>query len=979
MLSRILRVSASFLCFVLFSLALANGQAARGSVAGHVVDSSGAVLPGAKIELQPGGATAVSDTQGQFTIYNVVPGSYTVTVNYVGFDLFSQPVTVTAGQLVRVSASLKVGSANENIVVTSERGHGEAEAINVERESDNILQVLPVEVITSLPNTNIADAIGRLPSVTLERDEGEGKYVQIRGAQPAWNNVTVNGMELASPESVRQIKLDIVPANLVDSVEINKTLSANQDGDAIGGSVNLVTKQAEERPTVYINGIGGYTPIVNGRGLDEFDGTIGQRFGQRKRLGILFGASYDWNGRGINDVEPVPDIFQGTPTYDTEDIRDYRYNRTRIGFTSSIDYKLSDISGLYLRLLYSHFDNFGDRWLYTPSVGTFATPTLTNPDGTMSANVQARRPVQVIGSLDVGGKHVFGDWLVLYELGISRASSEDHGYASADFNGSGASLQNLTFAIDPNIHTPRFLPQGGVNIFDQTQYTFADLDVSQTYSPQLNLSLSGSAARNYHAGSHFGTFEFGFKIRNAHKFQDSLDPVYDAASGTGPTLASFGGSFTNPHYYDGAYGSVFAQQQADYGKIEQFYLANLNNPNVLALDATSTAQNGFPNNFDLIERVTAGYVMNTLQFGRIRLQTGLRFEGTNENLTGFQVFFDSNGNICQPGESAVDPTCPANITGPFSTLRRNNSYLNVFPSAQVRFGLGADSDIRVSYGRGIARPNFGDLPPTFANNGSNNEIDIGNPDLKATYANNFDVIIEQYLKPFGIIQGGFFYKQVSDPIYEQVKEPLTAAVAQQFDVDPIFATNPPTWNLSRPINGQSANLYGFEIAYLQHLNFLPGPLRGFGISANYGYTHSTTDGVPLRTDKPALARQAPHTFNFSPTYDRGRLSARMGLAYNGANIFGYNYQNLNPDGSPNPQPFGIKGPFGDTYLLAHTQVDAQAAFRMYRGLQFIFAGLNLTNEVFGFYNGSPQFPIQREYYKPSYEFGLRYTLSGESK
>lgn len=133
--------------------------------------------------------------------------------------------------------------------------------MNRERESDDILQVLPIEVITSLPNTNIADALGRLPSVTLERDEGEGKYVQIRGAEPRYNNVTIDGMEVASPENVRQIKLDIVPANLVDSVEISKTLSANQDGDAIGGSVNLVTKTAEEEPTLYLNGIGGYTPI----------------------------------------------------------------------------------------------------------------------------------------------------------------------------------------------------------------------------------------------------------------------------------------------------------------------------------------------------------------------------------------------------------------------------------------------------------------------------------------------------------------------------------------------------------------------------------------------------------------------------------------------------------------------------------------------------------------------------------------------
>src|SRR5579863_407974 len=720
--------SARFVLIVVLAASIllqtsALGQTGKGTISGRVADSGGAVLQGARVELQPGGAAAVTDQQGQFTISGLTPREYTVTVSYVGFAAFSDKVSVAAAQVARVDASLKVASKNEEIMVYAERVHGEAEAINRERESDNILQVLPVEVITSLPNTNIADALGRLPSVTLERDEGEGKYVQIRGAEPRYNNVTIDGMEVASPESVRQIKLDIVPANLVDSVEINKTLSANQDLDAIGGSVNLVTKTAEEKPTFYLNGIGGYTPILGGRSLSEIDGTIGQRFGGRKKLGVLFGASYDWNGRGINDVEPVPTAIQCDPgpngcanpsanapyyaSYSTEDIRDYRYYRTRYGFTGSIDYKLSDISGLYVRLLYSHFDNFGDRWVYTPSVGTWATPTLTNNDGSMSANVSIRRPVQVIGSLQAGGKNVIGPWFVVYELSASRASSEDHGYASADFSNPNA----YTFAIDPNNHTPRLTAQGGASMYDPSQYNLTDLDISQTYSPQLNLSAAASVQRNYNVGGHFGTFEFGSKVRNAHKFQDSLDPVYDSVNQ--PAMTTFLGSFTDPNYYDGAYTGAYTQPTADFGKIRSYFNANANNANVFALDPISTAQNQYPNNFDLIERVTAGYAMNTLQFGAVRLQTGVRFEGTSENLLGYQVLYDPSGNILSIGP-----------------VIRNSSYLDVLPSAQLKFALGQDSAIRVSYGRGIARPDFGDLPPTFSYQGSNtNEIDIGNPDL----------------------------------------------------------------------------------------------------------------------------------------------------------------------------------------------------------------------------------------------------------
>jgi TonB-dependent receptor len=969
MTSKSLLVVLSVTLFLILSLVMsAPAQTGKGTISGRVVDSGGAVLQGARVELQPAGAAATTNQQGEFTISGLNPGEYTVTVGYVGFVPFSSQVTVTAGQVGRADASLKVASKNEEVVVYAERVHGEAEAINRQRESDDILQVLPVEVITSLPNTNIADALGRLPSVTLERDEGEGKYVQIRGAEPRYNNVTIDGMEVASPENVRQIKLDIVPANLVDSVEISKTLSANQDGDAIGGSVNLVTKTAEERPTFYLNGIGGYTPIVGGRSLSEFDGTIGQRFGASKKLGVLFGASYDWNGRGINDVEPVPTAIQCDPgpngcanpsanapyypTYATEDLRDYRYYRTRYGFTSSIDYKLGDVSGLYVRLLYSHFDNFGDRWVYTPSVGTWATTTLTNNDGSMSANISIRRPVQVIGSLQAGGKHVIGPWLAIYELSASRASSEDHGYASADFS----NPNPYTFAIDPNIHTPRLIAQGGASVYDPSQYNLTDLDISQTYSPQLNLSGAASVQRNYNAGGHFGTLEFGGKVRNAHKFQDSLDPVYDSVNQ--PAMTNFAGSFTDPHYYDGRYSGAFTQPTADFGKIQSYFNANLNNVGAFALDPISTAQNQYPNNFDLIERVAAGYVMNTLQFGHVRLQTGVRFEGTNENLLGYNVLYDGSGNILSIGQ-----------------LTRNSSYLDVLPSAQLRFALGRDSAIRVSYGRGIARPDFGDLPPTFSATQTNgNEVDVGNPNLLPTRANNFDVLFEKYLNPLGSIQAGVFYKDIAQPIFAE-RSIITPALAQQ---SPQYAPYIGE-DLVQPINGSAAHLVGFEIAYQQHMTFLPGFLGGFGLSANYSYTSSRAHGGPNRTDDPGLQRQAPSTGNFSPTYDRGRLSARLGVSYNGPNVFQYVYSNLNSDGTLNPVPLGIKGPNGDIYLYQHTQVDAQASFRMYKGLQFIFAGLNLTNEVFGFYAGSPSYPIQREYYKPSYEFGLRFTFAGEGK
>src|ERR1700737_3872435 len=347
------------LCNVI-SLAPAEAQTGRGTIAGTAKDEVNSALVSALIEVQPLGRKAVSDDQGQFRITDLPAGEYTITASYVGFSPFSTTVKVEAGQTANVNAVLKVATVNDQVMVTAARLQGEAEAINIERMAENIVQVFPAKVILSLPNTNVADAVGRLPSVTLERDEGEGKYVQIRGTEPRLSNTTIDGVNVPAPESgPRNVKLDVIPAALVDRIEVYKTLSANQDADAIGGSVNLVTRTAGNRPSYDFEGLGGYSPIQGGRPLDAFNGLAGRRFGPTRKLGLLFGGSYDHNDRGIDDVEPS----QGTQALggrniaitNGTDVRLYQYYRTRYGFASSMDYRLSSGSSAYVKGLYSDF------------------------------------------------------------------------------------------------------------------------------------------------------------------------------------------------------------------------------------------------------------------------------------------------------------------------------------------------------------------------------------------------------------------------------------------------------------------------------------------------------------------------------------------------------------------------------------------------------------------------------------------------
>src|SRR6266478_5012587 len=939
----------------------ASAQGSKGTIRGRVTDPSGGALVGAQIILEQNGVSVVSDAQGQFFINNLEPGSYTVEVSYVGFTPFKKDVAVAAGQTQSVDTKLEVQSVNLEVLVTTERAAGEAAAVNRERIADDVVQVLPADVIRSLPNANLADALGRLPSVSIERDEGEGKYVQVRGTEPRLTNTAIDGINVPSAESgVRQIKFDAIPADLVESVEINKTLQANMDADGIGGSINLVSKTASERPTVALSGMGGYMPILGGRSQVETTGTVGQRFGQSKRFGILVGGSYDWTGRGIDDIEPVSDVatFPGGGTQvwkDAIDVREYRYYRSRWGVAGSADYKLTDGSNIYARLLYSNFKNYGDRWVYslndnTPGIQLLGSngcdPASGECTGVPSFNTQDRRPNIGIGSLLVGGRHDLSSSWFAWDVSGARSYDENALPGTASF---GSTLSTSNCQFDPtatkSIYRPQFTPACFSEAYDPTTMQLGDVQIDHGQSAQVNFQATGAAAKRYHLGGKLSTIEIGGRFRNAHKYDNSFNIDYTPNNTV--LLSQFPNGFTNNNYYDGSYKLGY---NVNYQTARDFLMANL-----ASFSAASSA-GGDPANYGFVEKVSAGYVMNTIDLSsRVRVVAGVRFEGTNLEVVN-RVF---DGTVSPPT---------------ISDNRFNGSYVKTLPSASLRYAFITNTNLRWVYSRGLSRPDPQDIAQalTFSTAGSpgnlKNLLTLGNPNLKPETADNFDVLVEHYLNPFGMISAGYFYKRLADPIVTQT------FVLTNFHPAPKI--RPGTFTATQPINAGSAWISGFEAAYLQHLSFLPGPLAGLGISANYGYTDSSAKGLPGRSDHPRLLRNAPNTWNISPTYDRGRVSIRLGLSYNQANISAYAFQDGPPtqDGTPStPTPGGIKGPFSDQYFYSHLQVDAQGSVRLSHGLSFIAYGLNLTNEVFGFYQGSTQFMIQREYYQQTYAGGLRWS------
>jgi TonB-dependent receptor len=951
--------------FILILLVLGQAQQTtaqgqKGAISGLVTDQAGAVLIGAQVTLESPTLNVVSDEQGRFFINGVAPGNYTLTVNYVGFTKFEQAVTVASGQTVNIEAKLGVQSQSETILVTAPRLTGETEAVNIERSADNLVQVMPEEVIRSLPNANLADALGRLPSVTLERDEGEGKYVQVRGLEPRLTNATIDGVDIPSPEpTVRQVKFDVIPADMMESVQVSKTLAPNMEGDGIGGSVNLVTKMATNLPTISISGIGGYTPIIHGRGETGEDGTIGYRFGPDKKFGALIGGSYDWNGRGIDDIEPIPDVATladgSVQNWKTGmDLRQYQYFRTRWGLSGSTDYKISEASDIYLRAFYSDFHNYGDRFLYSlidnsPNVVSLDNPSnegcVPNASNTAcvtsappTADAELRNPDIGVSNLVLGGVHNLSTAWFSWDVAVSRAWYGNSAFSDANF-GPVTTFASSTCQYEPAATANEFLPRWSDACFTEintpSNYQLTRVTHDLGPSAQLNIEASGSGAKRYHIGSKLATIEIGGRFRNAHKFNDGYVVTYHP-TGVIP-MTQFPNAMINQNYYNG--GNYTLGYNPSFEDVFKFVNAN---PTMFSQSSTQ-GQDG--QEYDLIEKVGAGYFMNSIDLStKWRFIAGLRIEATSENVSNFSFSKD---------------------TGTITPNKFSGTYITYLPSASLKYAVSADDNLRFFYARGLSRPDPSELAQaiswTIKGNGTNPfQASLGNPNLHAETGDDLDVLYDHYFKTFGVFSAGFFYKFLHDPI-----------VTVQQTVNPFTPAGGPTGNylVQQPVNTGSGWVTGLEVAYLQHFSSLPGAWAGLGLSANYGYTASRANGIPNRSDTPMLPRTSPNAFNFSPTYDRGRFSLRLGVSYNEANIDLYNFTNGTPG--------GLKGPLGDVYFYTHAQVDAQGSVKLNHGLTVVAQALDLNNEVFGFYQGSSQFMIQREYYQPTVSLGLRWEPSRE--
>ena len=352
-----------------------------GDVSGRVSDSSsGDFLPGANVVLEGTNYGVSSDRSGMFKVNNVPEGSYTLKVTYIGYGDYTETITVGSESMM-INVSLSVDYVAMEAINVTGLSQGQAKALSQQRSAGNIKNVVSRDQMEKFPDQNVADVLQRLPGIALESDHGEGRYVQIRGAEATLNTTTINGVKVPSPEDVRKISLDIIPSYSLGSVEVTKAITPDMDADAIGGHVNLITKNAFDYDGQFIEAkvAGGHRPLYGKNGsMGAF--TYGNQF-MNGKLGLLVSSSYEFNDMKTDNIELewddkyewVSDVVdsQEDETYVVEEadgiiltdmqLKNYALSRERVGLTTGLDYKLGENSKLYLNLITNTYTDKENR------------------------------------------------------------------------------------------------------------------------------------------------------------------------------------------------------------------------------------------------------------------------------------------------------------------------------------------------------------------------------------------------------------------------------------------------------------------------------------------------------------------------------------------------------------------------------------------------------------------------------------------
>lgn len=808
--------------------------AQEATITGRVIDrDSRAPLAGAYVVFEKSAYGTSTNLSGEFQLSSLAE-EVSLKISYIGYNDTTITLDLRDGQPVVVEVLLVTSILELNAITITGQLQGQAKALNQQKNADNIVNVVAADQIGRFPDPNAAEALQRVSGVNIERDQGEGRYVFVRGLAPQFTNVSVNGEQIPSPEAdVRYVALDAIPADQLASMEVYKTLTPDLDGDAVGGSINLITRLAESiKPTFTGSAITGYNALMqrpNLQGSLQYD----QRFLNRK-LGVLINASYYHNDLGSDNVE--------RNFIDNElELRDYELTRTRTGFSATIDYNFNPNHSIYVRGLYTKFTDreWRRRYVFLPE------------DSEIERLTKDRFESQGVNTLNVGGKNIFKRFTIDYDVQYA------YGFQETPYDIEGAFIGSFDHAIDDSDFR---LPRPSNNDYlNNAAYDFDAFEMGGSTAEDQNLAARLNVNIPYHLGKYQGTIKTGGKIRLKSKMLSIENNKFEALTDI-PDLSGFEGGLWDKNFLNNQYT---LGNPLDLTRLLSYYNEN---PEKFELSIEDKIIDEAVEAYEAEESVYAGFLMARQQFGKATVIAGVRYEYTTGTYNSKDVVIAPNGDIQE-----VRPT-----TG-------NVSYGFALPSLNLKYALNEKTNLRAAVSMSYSRPNFDQIVPAQEANLEDNEASVGNPALKPVRSTNFDILGEHYFGTVGIISAGVFYKALTDFIYTR----------SLFDSQyPLFVANPlATGILVRQAqNGESANLMGFEFAFQRKLQFLPGDLANLNLYMNYTYTNAQAElqsrvadaSNPNLLETITLPGSAAHMGNLALAYDKKRFSARAAMNFNGA-------------------------------------------------------------------------------------------------
>ncbi len=913
------------------AIALGSAPAIAGEIEGNVIDATGtAGLRAVEVEIEELDRKVATASDGSFRFVDVPAGTYTLRADYIGAQ--AQEVSVTVPATGSVDADFTLAGIDGQILVVGQRANL-GSALSRKRAADTVSDVITRDAIGQFPDQNVAESLRRLPGVNVLNDQGEGRFVSVRGLDPELNSTSLNGVRLPAPESdVRSVALDVISSDIIESIEVKKSLTPDMDADTIGASVEIKTTSAfdREKDLLVAKIEGSYNEKAN-----ELTPKASLDFASRlgENVGISGGVSYYQRTFETDNIEADDWTDDGGTPYAQEiQYRDYDVERERISATLGMDFRAGETTELYIKGTWSQFDDqeyrrrltfdfgdFEDEDLPT-FVGSTATFSSDTAEFTVERDVKDRFERQRIYSIVLGGEtKLDSGFFAEYSASYAKASERENGSLDPtqfeqDFEGDGDVIgDELLIAVDySDPRVPLYQAAGNTSgFFDPAAYELKDIELTALSSAE-DEEYAGQFDAGYEMfmGNASLTLQAGAKGRFRKKTYDKTVEFYEWDGDGDYTLDTVQGYQTYDIIGISPLPDFTAPTEFFYGNFDQFELQEIDS------EFDSSVED-----YRVDEAIMAGYVMATYDNGPLRAIGGVRYEHTKNDIFGNTVTLYEEDATLPDGTTATDDIVV------FAPVQYEKDYGHLLPSLNLRYEVQPDLLVRLAGYRSLVRPKLSKLAPRFAvevNDEDEIEGEFGNPDLDPYEAWNLDASLEWYMSRTGGISAAVFYKDVKNYIVDTVQEGVT--------FNGIYADEAVI-----PINGPSAEVFGAELSFSQALTMLPAPLDGLLVQANYTYTDATgmvpTDGDATDLRKITLPSTSKHTFNAVLGYEKGPLSLRLSGTYRDKYL----------------DELGDE-PDEDRYVDNHFQLDFSAKYQLTDMVQLFGEWININNAKYVAYN-----------------------------